>query len=171
MKYFATYEIPKHKLLPLIGEEVKNGVTGSTTYFIKSFVSDESIELLKDSKGIFQIFSNGLLLRVFKNNRTISIPIPFNQIKRLELVKGNETIQPIFFFPMWILLKVGLRIDIARYFRLRYWEYKIEATILEIETHSATFKLETNGYTFNSQEEFFAKLTDIQELKIIKPIP
>ncbi|PZX49812.1 hypothetical protein [Algoriphagus chordae] len=56
MKYFATYEIPKHKLLPLIGEEVKNGITGSTTYFIKDFVSVESIELLKDSKGIFQIF-------------------------------------------------------------------------------------------------------------------
>lgn len=166
MKYFNSNDVHEHKLRPLIGEAVKNGVTGSTTFFIKSFESNETIALIDDSKAIFQTFTKGLLLRVFKNNRSISLPIPFTDIERFELRKGEEIIKPVFLFPMWILLKLGVQAEIARYFRLRVWEYSIDPTILQIETIDFKLVLETNGYTFGSQKNYFSKLTEIKDLKI-----
>lgn len=166
MTYFQSSDIPRRKLLPLIGEETKTGVRGSTTYFIKSFQSAEQIDLMEDSKGIFQLFSKGLLLRIFKNNRSISLPIPFDQIKRLELTKGEEVINPFFLSAMWVLLKLGVKIEIARYFKSFRREYGIKPSALEIETDSFKLRLETNGYTFNSQADFFSKLTEVNGLKI-----
>ncbi|SIN69938.1 hypothetical protein [Algoriphagus halophilus] len=150
---------------------MKNGLIGSTTYFIKSFDSVERIELMENAKGILQTFTNGLLLRVFKNNQSISIPIPFSDISKLELRKGQEIVEPIWLYPMWILLKLGVRIEIARYFRMRVGEYSIDPTVLEIETRDFKLGLETNGYTFDSQENYFSKFTEIKDLKIKKPVP
>lgn len=166
MKYFESHEIPAAKLLPLIGEAVNYGVTGSTTYFIKSFNSSEDIPFLENSKGIFQAFTKGLLLRVFKNNSSVSIPIHFLKIKKFELLKGVETIDPIFLSPMWVLIKLGVRIEISRYFKWRIWEYGIEPTTLQIETQDYKIGLETNGYTFNSQEKFFHNFAEIKDLII-----
>lgn len=171
MIYFESNNVPKSKTLPLIGEEVRSGVVGSTTYFIKSFESDETLEWLENSKGIFQIFKKGLLLRVFKSNKTISIPIPFTEINKLELCKGNETIRPIFLSPFWILLNLGVRTEIARYFRIKVREYLITPTRLRIEASTFRIELETNGYTFESQKDFYKLLTEIKDLRILQPAP
>lgn len=171
MTYFESNKVPKSKTLPLIGEEVQLGVIGSTSYFIKSFESTEAMEWLENSKGIFQIFKKGVLLRVFKSNKTISIPILFTEINKLELCKGKETIRPIFLSPFWILLTLGVRTDIARYFRIKFREYSIAPTRLRIETRTFQIGLETNGYTFESQKDFFESLTEIKNLKISQPAP
>jgi hypothetical protein len=168
MTYFYSYEVPKYKLFPLIGEEVKKGIVGSTAYFMKSFDSTEAIDLMENSKGIFQVFTKGLLLRVCKNNNSISLPIPFKEITKLELNKGDENVEPFLLSPMWILLKFGIKIEIARYFRIRLGEYSIGQTTLKIETLSFKLELQTNGYTFNSQDNFFSKLTEIENLNITK---
>ncbi len=165
MMYFHSNDVPKHKLLPLIGEEVRGGITGSTTYFIKSFHSIETIELMEDSKGIFQAFTKGLLLRVFKNNRSISLPIPFKEIDMLELIKGTEVCAPYYFSPMWILLKLGIRLEIARYFA-NGSEYSIEPTTLIIQTQAFKLKLESNGFAYNSQADYFSKFGEIKALEI-----
>lgn len=171
MMYFDPNNVPKHKLISLIGEEIKSGVTGSTTYFIKFFESTETIEWIEHSKGIFQIFQKGLLLRIFKSNRSISIPIPFTQLKKFELCKGQETVKPIFLSPFWILLSFGVRVEIARYFKIKAREYSITPTILKIETQTFQLGLETNGYLFENQKNLFLGISEIKDLQIIVQTP
>ncbi|PTB94074.1 hypothetical protein C9994_12415 [Marivirga lumbricoides] len=172
MHYFDSNESNlRHKLSPFIGEPLQSGIKGSTSYFIKQFEADTAINLLNDSKGIFQAYTKGLLLITFKSNRSLSIPIPYQQIKKLVLLKGQETIDPFFPSVMWMLLKLDVRIEIARYFRMHSSEYSIEPILLEIQTDSYLIHLETNGYTFQSQEAFFSQLTEIEKLRIIKSAP
>jgi hypothetical protein len=75
----------------------------------------------------------------------------------LELTKGKETINTAPLFPMWILLKMEVTADVARYFKISMGEYKIEPSTLTIENQLATLKLETNGYAFASQENSFPR--------------
>lgn len=93
MQYFISNDKNlKHKLSPIIGDALKSGIKGSTSYFIKLFEADESIEIMENAKGIFQAYTKGLLFITFKSNRSLSIPIPYNQIKKLVLKKrkGNH---------------------------------------------------------------------------------
>jgi len=158
MIYYQSNEVAKHKLYPILGEAVKTGVRGSANYFVKSFKANDEIPLITNSKGIFQNFTKGLLLRVYKNNRFISILIPFKSINQIELLKGVEKIQPIFLSPMWILLKLGISLEYARYFRIRISEYSVDPTRLILITDDFSLELETSGYNFESQKRFFKKL-------------
>lgn len=158
MIYFQSNEVAKHKLYPILGEAVKTGVSGSANYFVKSFKAKEEIPLIEDFKGIFQVFTKGLLFRGYKNNRFISLPIPFNRINKLELNKGAEKVQPIFLSPMWILLKLGISLEYARYFRASISEYSVGQTQLILKTAEFSMELETSGYSYESQERFFGKL-------------
>lgn len=157
----SNYQIQK-----LIGSEITEGVKGSTVYFIQSFYPKDSLWILENSKGIFQLYSKGLLLRTFKNNKEILITIPFDDVSKLELVKGKEIIRPLFFSPMWILLKIGVPVEIARYFRVMASEYSIDPTSLHVTTVSFQLNFQTNGYTFKGQNSFFSKLSDIDNLII-----
>ena len=158
MNYYLSNEVAKHKLYPILGEAVKTGIRGSANYFVKSFKAKEEIPLIEDSKGIFQVFTKGLLFRGYKNNRFISLPIPFNSINKFELLKGAEKVQPIFLSPMWILLKLGISLEYARYFRIRISEYSVGQTQLILKTAEFIIELETSGYSYESQERFFKKL-------------
>ena len=158
MIYYLSNEVAKHKLYPILGEAVKTGIRGSANYFLKSFKAKEEIPLLVDSKGIFQVFTKGLLFRGYKNNRFISLLIPFNSINKLELLKGAEKVQPIFLSPMWVLLNLGISLEYARYFRMRISEYSVDQTRLILMTDDFSLELETSGYNFESQERFFGKL-------------
>jgi hypothetical protein len=80
-------------------------------------------------------------------------------------MKGTEVCEPVYFSPMWILLKLGVRLEIARYFANR-WEYSIEPTTLIIQTQTFKLKLETNGFTFSSQADYFLKFSEIKALEI-----
>lgn len=158
----------KHKISPIIGDLLKSGIKGSTSYYIKLFEPDESIDLIENAKGIFQAYTKGLLLIIFKSNRSISIPITYSQIEKLELKKGQETTEPFFLSAMWMLLKLGVRIEVARYFRMHSSEYCIEPTELELQTDSFLIHLEANGYTFQSQEYFFSQFSEIEKFEIVK---
>lgn len=158
MNYYLSNEVAKHTLYPIIGEAVKTGIRGSANYFVKSFKAKEDIPLLVDSKGIFQVFTKGLLFRGYKNNRFISILIPFKSINQFELNKGAEKVQPIFLSPMWVLLNLGVRLEYARYFRASISEYSVGQTQLILKTAEFSMELETSGYSYESQERFFGKL-------------
>lgn len=94
-------------------------------------------------------------MRVFKNNKQSLIPLLFNEIEYCRLTKGKEVVNPYPLSPLWILLKLGLSLERARYFRVSVSEYSIQACRLEIKTQDYQFDLECNGYNFPSQETFF----------------
>ncbi|WP_421976034.1 hypothetical protein [Roseivirga seohaensis] len=160
----------RQKLLA-IGSPIKTRLKGSTSYYVKEFKSNDEGLFPKDilkRKAIFEIYTKGLLIHTFYVSDAIAIPIPFEEIKSIHLIRGEEQIAPIPFSLMWILLKFKVRVQIARYFRLRYSEYYIAETELKIETSSFSALLTSGGYTFEGQEKFFNKIKSSVNLTITK---
>lgn len=167
MKYFGGYEIHEHRLNQIIGSPIKSGVRGSTTYFIKQVEGEELPDLLEldNSKAIVQRFENGILLRVFKSSKNYSIAISFDKLKRLSLIKGKEMVNPTKHSLFWLLLKLGVSIDKARFFG-GWNEYRIDNTELILECEKFYCRMICGGLSFNSQARFFQSLSkDVVEIK------
>jgi len=172
MKYFSGHEILEHKLDQIIGRPVNSGIRGTTPYFIKELRSEELPEFLtlEDSKGIFQLFENGLLMRVFKSSNNHSIAISFNSLQKLSLIKGKEMINPRMYSLFWLLLKLGVSIDKARYFG-GWNEYRIDETKLILEADNFYCRMICSGLSFNSQARFFESLDkNVIEIKRLNSI-
>ncbi len=132
---------------------------GSTGYFLKSFNNyDNKFELKPNSKCNIQKFSNGILLRLNYSNTISFLPISKDEIKNINLVRGEEKISPLFLSPMWILLKLKISILTARYFRSNWKEYSIENMNLTISTEKYHLEFIANGYLFEGQYRFFESL-------------
>lgn len=160
----------KSQISKVLGKEIRHGVRGSTTYFVTFFrYNTENIDLdwLAGAKGIFQLFEKGILLRLFKSNKANAIPIPHQQFIRIEVEKGREIIEPALLSPFWILLKLGVRTEIARYFKLYPREYAITPTRLMIVTSDFELRLETNGHTYQSQKDFFLAFSKRYNLELL----
>gem|GEM_PF-5641620 len=146
----------------MLGEEKNYGIRGSTTYFIRHILlntDDKSCEWIEGAKGIFQSFDKGLLLRVFKSNKSCSIAIPNEQVLSMAIYRGVEAVSPVFLTPFWLLLKLGVRVEIARYFVLYPREYSILPTKLRMVTKDFEMQLESNGFSFLSQKEYFSEIS------------
>ena len=81
-----------------IGRPIRKGVVGSTTYYVKRLhYEGESSHILEEHKAIFELFSDGLLMRTLKNNNRKIVPLPYSMIVRIRLRKGQEEISPLMF--------------------------------------------------------------------------
>lgn len=156
------------KISSLIGEPLTKGVVGSNIYYLKRCQnSGDSRQILKDYKAILELHSDGLLLRAFKSDKRKLIALPYGTIIGILLKKGREHISPLVLSPFWILLKLGVKMETARYFRARTSEYRIEETQLEITTNTGIIAMETNGYTFSGQVHFFNRIKILNRLQVI----
>ncbi len=170
MKVFES-ENEIRQITSLIGKPIKKGVVGSTTYYLKHIQDrSHSGKLLEDSKGIFELYSDGLLLRTFKSDKRKLIALPYSVITGIRLTKGREDVSPLLFSPFWVLLKLGVKVEIARYFKVTISEYRIEETALEITTNTGSIGLVTNGYTFPSQAKFFKMIKVLDKLQVFSKI-
>ncbi|WP_158281585.1 hypothetical protein [Sediminitomix flava] len=145
---------------------------GSTSYFLKDFISfdkeQDQRKLKLNSKCIFELFTDGILLHSNYSTSQLLIPIKYSDITDLKLIKGDELVNPRKFSLMWILLKLGVPLTISRYFwGGRTISYSIGDTELIISTTFFKMKMITNGFTFESQEDFFRRLP-IENIQIIK---
>ncbi len=163
------------RLDKIIGKPIKFDINnrysvGSKSFFLKSFDSENSnyVDLKIDSKCNFQKYTNGILMRINYSNKINAVAIRYNDIGKIELIRGEESISPYFFSPMKILLKLNVPIRYARYFGLRHSEYQISDTELKIFTKDIKIKLVTNGFDFENQLPFFESLNLNNKLKIIK---
>jgi hypothetical protein len=170
--------INEHSIKGLIGERTniepkKLKAIGSASFFLKSFVnkSDKTDLLRTDSKCNFEKYSDGLLLRANFSNRLTAIPIPKTKLNSIHLIRGEETIDPFFLSPMWVLLKLGTSKLIARYFRFRLHEYSIGEMELKLKTKHYEMEFIANGYIFERQKCFFEGLGYGEKITIIeKPV-
>ena len=169
--------INKYKINNMIGEPIKiefgnPKAIGNGSYFLKSFISkvDNSEKLKIDSKCNFDKYSNGILLRLNFSNKLSAIPIPRNEINKIELIRGEEKINPFPFSPMWILLKLGVSKLIARYFKVYVSEYSIENLRLMIDTENYKMEFIANGFLYEKQLEYFENLNYVKILKNKKPV-
>ncbi|MDO6813982.1 hypothetical protein [Tenacibaculum soleae] len=140
---------------------------GSTGFYLKSFKTKNSeTETLKiESKCNFEKRTGGILLRANYSNKLTAIPIPNENIIGISLKRGKESINPFFLSPMWILLKLGVSILKARYFRFWLHEYSIDQMELNIETNEYEMEFIANGYLFERQLSFFENLNCGNKLK------
>ena len=148
-----------------IGEPIKVNfrnpkAIGSTGFYLKSFIAknSENKSLKLDSKCNFEKRTGGILLRSNYSNTLAAIPIPKESIIRITLKRGKENIKPFFLSPMWILLKLGVSIVYARYFKLMFHEYSIGQMKLKVETTKYEMDFIANGYLFERQLSFFESL-------------
>ena len=105
-------------------------------------------------------------MRANYSNKLTAIPIPNENIIEISLKRGKENINPFFFSPMWILLKLGISKLKARYFRFWLHEYSIDQMELNIKTTDYEIDFIANGYLFERQLSFFENLNFGNKLKI-----
>jgi len=164
--------IDERKISKLIGKPISVGsknpkIIGGPGLFLKSFVNkhNNSDLIRTDSKCNLEKRSNGLLLHTNFSNRRTLISIPQKDILEIRIVRGKEEIDPFFLSPMWILLKLGVSILYARYFRFRSHEYSIDQMELIILTTEYEMNFISNGYLFERQLKFLKSLNYGEKLK------
>lgn len=158
----------QREINPLIGLPIRKGVVGSTTYYVRHcHVNGNPCDILAGHKAIFQLYSGGLLIRTFKSDKRMFVLLPYHDVVGFRLKKGDEEISPIMLSPFWILLKLGVKVEVARYFKAGNTEYSIAETRLEITLSTGKIILETNGYTFNGQARFFNKIGISEKLEVL----
>lgn len=165
--------IDNRKIETLIGKPItinfKNPkAIGGPGLYLKSFLcKTENDEIIAtNSKCNIEKRTNGILVHTNFLNRQSLIPIQKKEILEMEIIRGNEKVDPFFLSPMWILLKLGLSIRYARYFRLRAHEYSIENMKLNLDTKYYNFKFIASGYLFESQLNFINSLDYGKKIKV-----
>lgn len=163
---FIEQHINEREISKLIGSPItvnlnKNISIGGSGLFLKSFTNrnDLSDDIKPDSKCNFERRPNGLLIHTnFSNKRTL-VAIPEEEIVSIQIKRGKEKITPCLLSPMWILLKFGVSIRYARYFRTRLiGEYWIEEMELSVSTTNYDFIFIASGYSFEEHLEFLTGL-------------
>jgi hypothetical protein len=141
---------------------------GSPGLILKLFVNKTTAEtsLPEQAKCNFEKREKGLLLYSNYNTNSALVALPATKILKIELIKGAEKISPILFSPMWILLKTGVSIRYARYFRFSRNEYFTESMTLKIETVHYQMKFIASGYLFEGHLEFFERLSLEDKFKV-----
>lgn len=104
----------------------------------------------------FEKRPNGILLRINHNQDLYNLAIDYNSIKKVYLL-NHEIISPWVLSPMRILLKLGVHIKFARYFRNRWSDYSVDPMNLIIQTSNGILRLDSNGYNFYETLEYFQK--------------
>lgn len=161
---------------PILGKPYKEPgklltATGSTIYSVKECTDllGNPLPLKRDEmKAIFQRYEKGLMLFFTKSNYQNAILLDYDSIKSIELEKGKETIS-VWFSPLLALLtKLGFSLKNARYFFFGMG-FKVEETVLVVTSSDYKIRMETNGFSFNSQAKYFNKLRLGTKFKLVIP--
>ncbi|MEM9078155.1 MAG: hypothetical protein AAGC43_14015 [Bacteroidota bacterium] len=162
---FTEKNIDERKINKLVGSPIRQDWLkpkniGGPGLFLKKFVNKanghETLRL--DSKCNFEKRTYGLLLHTnFSNQRTL-IPLAFDEVLVLKIIRGKEEINPIPFYPMWILMKLGVSVLKARYFGLRRGQYSIKPMELNLRTEDFEMDFIANGFLFERQLDFLQGL-------------
>lgn len=145
-----------------IKEQFTNGTIGSALYRpLKVNLNSGVFSLIEqNSRGNFEKYKKGLLLRINKNQDLYFIAISYNEIDRIELKKGKEVISPLLFSPFRLLLNLGVPVRYARYFRIHLSEYSIERMTLKIVSNSESVVLDSNGYNYYGEKDYFKSIKE-----------
>ncbi|TAI46954.1 hypothetical protein [Flagellimonas allohymeniacidonis] len=166
--------IDDRKIEQLVGESIKLNwrkpeAKGGPGLFLKSFINKsggfESIPI--DSKCNLEKRINGLLLHTNFSNKIALIPIPKDDILEIKITRGKEEINPTPFYPMWILMKLGVSVLKARYFGLRMNQYSIGPMELNITARNYEMDFVANGFLFERQLDFLKGLDLGDKLNVI----
>jgi len=167
--------IDHRKVNQLVGKPVrfdwrKPKTIGGPGLFLKRFVdkSDGIEKLQLDSKCNFEKRTDGLLLHTNFSGKKALVLINLSDILELKIVRGEEKINPIPLYPMWILMKLGVSVLIARYFGLQRSQYSIELMQLNLKTRNYEMDFIANGFLFERQLKFLESLELGEKLVVVE---
>lgn len=169
--------IDNRKISSLVGPPIPQKWTklktiGGPGLFLKKFVNKTggSQKLKLDSRCNLEKRPKGLLVHTNHSNKRTLIPLPFDDILQLKIVRGKEFINPRPLYPMWILMKLGVSVLKARYLAFRVREYAIDPTEFQLCSKNYDFKFMGNGFDFERMLEFLQSLP-LEDKLIIKSCP
>ncbi len=116
------------------------------------------IKSVKSTKCTLSVYKAGLILSGDFCENCKHISVLSNEISRIELVRGRETIDTFYLSPLHILSKIGLPNSVARHFRFHPTEYRITQTKIRIEAKEQFVELITSGYRFEKLKRSFKKM-------------
>lgn len=152
-----------------IKEQLRSGSVGSELYRLIDLRLKSELKHLIDlnTRCNFEKYEKGLLLRINHNQKLYFLAFSYEQITSISVVKGKEIISPLIFSPMRFLLFMGVHIRYARYFRISLSEYRIERMNLIIKLGEDIVKLDSNGYNYYSELNFFKAINN-QNIRVIQ---
>ncbi len=157
----------KHQLI--------NGFSGSTLFgLIETDLDSSKIEVTDyNTRCNLEKKTQGILIRINYRQTILNCAIGYNSIKKITINNNEEVNSPFFFSPMWILLRMGVHIRYARYFRIYLDDYYVNRMELTILTDNGSIKLDSSGYNYYSIVQFFNQSKLISKIEIIskrKPV-
>lgn len=156
----------KKRIYYILGESIsvreqwKLGTTGSNLYRLRKLdVNGKTAELTDlNSRCNFEKFRNGLLLRINNMQKLYFVAMSYDSIDSIKLTKGDENISPLFLSPMGLLLRFGVHVRYALYFKLRASEYSIEPMTLSITSGNDYISLDSSGYSYYGALDYFMQI-------------
>lgn len=171
---FTEKNIDERKINKLVGQPIRQDWIkpkniGGPGLFLTKFVNKTNgLETLRlESKCNFEKRTHGLLLHTNNSSQRTLIPLPYDEILELKIIRGKEEINPIPLYPMWILMKFGVSVLKARYFGLRKRQYSIKQMELNLTTEDFEMDFIANGFLFERQLEFLQGL-DLENKLVVE---
>ena len=137
-------------------------VTGSGGYFIENLTLPNTLstDIPEDAKATIQRYENGIFVLFNKSNRQYGVMLAWDDIVSLELKEGKSYYKPIPLLPMWWLLKLGMKLNIARKVGI-FGEYRQEPLQLQINLGNHQICLYSNGFSFTEKRTYFNSMSEL----------
>jgi hypothetical protein len=137
-------------------------VTGSGGYFIEdlSLPNTLSTDIPEDAKATIQRYEKGLFVLFNKSTKQYGIMLAWSDIASLELEEGKNVYRTIPLLPMWWLIKLGVKQEVARIAGI-FGEYRQEPLQLRINLGSHRICLYSNGFSFTEKRAYFNSMSKL----------
>jgi len=159
--YFNSSDLSEFKLEPIVGPKSNSIVKGSAGLFIKALKSENMPTDLVGAKVNFEIREKGLLMYTSKSDKRWVFPLASKDLIAISLQGGEETYKAFPLSPMWLLLKLGMSIRVARKFKMKWDEYSASPCILILDTQDLDLALESSGYNIYSLMHFVKQVENL----------
>ncbi len=150
------------KIINEIGNSISNskeGIireTGSCLYNLREIkFRSEQLNINENARCNFELFENGVLLRINDNQRYYVLPLYFNSNFEIEIFQGRKMV--VLSRIATILSLFGVDND----FLGKYWifrrGYSYERFKMKIKTEDELLLLDSSGRNFKGAMEYFSK--------------
>lgn len=136
-------------------------ITGSGGYFIKDLTLPNTIskQVPQDAKATIQRYEKGIFILFNRSTRQYGIMLNWDEIDSVELSEGATIYRSIPFLPMWWLLKLGVKKELARYAGI-FGEFQQEPVQLQIKLGNHQITLYCNGFSFTEKRTYFQSMSN-----------
>lgn len=166
---FESPNILNSNISAVIGQTLKNKSgkifisSGSSLYNLRKLTS-ERFQINENARCNFEKFEKGILLRINDRQNYYCIPLTIENVKCVEIRKGDELIWPFSFTALLSILGFT-RANLKKYwiFSRGFYHERFE---LYLNTKLETLLLEANPSCYKAEKKYFTESAISQKFKI-----